>query len=593
VPDQTPVQRRLAAILAGDVAGYSRLMGVDEVGTLNNLKAIRRELADPAIAAHHGRVVKTTGDGILIEFPSVVDAVACAVAIQEGMVARNADVPEDKRIVFRIGINIGDIIIDEADILGDGVNIAARLEALAEPGGICISDDGYRQVRGKIDLHFRDLGEQRLKNIAEPIRVYAVSPLVARSTNSPRAQRSPVPRLSIVVLPFTNLGDKEQDYFADGITESLTTDLSRISGAFVIARNTAFTYKGKAADARQIGRELGVRYVMEGSVQTAGSRVRVNAQLIDTETGTHLWAERFDKPRADLFDMQDEITTRLARTIGVELVAAESRRAERERPDQMDAVDLTMHGWEIINQPISMEGMRQGRKYFLAAVQLDDQNVDALVGLAFTSHYLETQTYTSPTLSEHSRAADAAIIKALRLAPNNALAHCVRAMVLPRFLGETEQAMRECELAINLDRNLASAHALAGVLKVFLGRPEDTKAHVTEAMRLSPRDPELGRWFFYLGLSKLYGGRVHEAIDPLRKSVQLNPDYQVAQFFLASALALEGHDAEAAAVRDTGLRLDPTFTITGFRAKPRSDNATYLAQRERIYTGMRKAGVPE
>jgi tetratricopeptide (TPR) repeat protein len=332
---------------------------------------------------------------------------------------------------------------------------------------------------------------------------------------------------------------------------------------------------------------------MEGSVQSGGSRIRVNAQLIDTDTGTHLWAERFDKPRADLFDMQDEITTRLARAVGIELVAAETRRAERERPDNMDAADLTMRGREIMNRPFSAEGMLQARKYFLAALQLNDSNIDALIGLAATYYNLETQTFFSGDLSEQGNAADTATAKALKLAPNNAFAHCVRAMVLSTFLGAPEQALRECELAITLDRNLAMAHALAGFLKVVLGRPEETNAYVAEAMRLSPRDPELGRWYFFLGAASLYGGQVAEAIDHLRKSVQLNPDYNLAHLFLAAALALEGQDAEAAVARDAGLRLNPAFTIAGYRANPRSHNAIHLAQRERIYLGMRKAGIPE
>jgi len=582
----------MAAILAADVAGYSRLMGADEEGTLARLKAHRRELVDPKIAEHHGRIVKTTGDGMLIEFASVVDAVRCAVDVQRGMAERNAEVPRERRIEFRVGINLGDIIIDDDDIHGDGVNVAARLEGLAEPGGICLSSDAYRHVKGKVDLDFRDLGEQRLKNIAEPVRVYAIPPASARTAASSQPASAHAPRLSIVVLPFVNLGgDKEQDYFVDGITESLTTDLSRISGAFVIARNTAFTYKGKGADARQIGRELGVRYVMEGSVQAGGGRIRVNAQLIDSESGAHLWAERFDKPRADLFDMQDEITTRLARTVGIELVAAESGRAERERPDNMDAVDLAMRGRAIMNQPFSLDGVRQARKYFAAALQLDDRNLDALVGLA-DSYHLEARTFGAADLSEQGRAADAATATALRLAPNNALAHYVRAGALLFLLRAPEQALRECELAISLDRNLALAHGLAGLVKLLLGRPEETEAHVTEAIRLSPRDPELYRWYQVLGAADLFRGRFDQAIDALQKSVQLNPNYSLAHFFLASGLALTGRDTEAAAACGAGLRLDPTFTIARFRALAPSDNATYLAQRERALEGMRKAGVP-
>src|SRR5215813_11183542 len=304
------IGRRLAAIVAADVAGYSRLMGLDEVGTAQTLREHRKG-TDALVAKHGGRIVKTTGDGVLLEFPSVVDAVECTVAVQTVMAERNTDVPQDRRMLFRIGINLGDILIDGDDILGDGVNVAARLEGIAEPGGICISSSAYDQVRGKVPVEFADIGEQVLKNIARPIRSYAVglNPNAHQTASLP----SSAPRLSIVVLPFANIGaDPEQEYFVDGVTESLTTDLSRINGAFVIARNTAFTFKGKAIDVKKLGRELNVRYVLEGSVQRGGNRLRVNVQLIDAETGNHLWAERFDKPVADLFDMQDEIVSRLA-----------------------------------------------------------------------------------------------------------------------------------------------------------------------------------------------------------------------------------------------------------------------------------------
>jgi len=348
--------RRLAAILAVDVAGYSRLMGEDEAGTARAVRE-HRDAARPTVASHGGRIVKTMGDGLLLEFLSVVAAVECAIAVQRLMAARNAEVPEARRIVYRIGVNLGDVLIEGDDILGDGVNIAARLEGIAEPGGICVSGSAYDQVRGKIEPEFTDLGDRQLKNIARPVRVYAISPpshpvvtpakagvhgsasetgasMDSRlrgndgGKGAAREKESP-PRLSIVVLPFANIGgDPEQDYFVDGVTESLTTDLSRISGSFVIARNTAFTFKGKPVDVKQIGRELSVRYVLEGSVQRGGNRLRVNVQLIDAESDNHLWAERFDKPLADLFDMQDEIVARLARQLDTELIAAEARRAE-------------------------------------------------------------------------------------------------------------------------------------------------------------------------------------------------------------------------------------------------------------------------
>jgi TolB-like protein/class 3 adenylate cyclase len=313
------VERRLSAIVAADVAGYSRLMGIDEAGTARILRE-HRIIADAVIAKHGGRIVKSTGDGLLIEFASVVDAVECAVAVQALMAERNEGVPQDRRMLFRIGVNLGDILIEGDDILGDGVNVAARLEGIAEPGGICVSSSTYDQVRGKVDVEFADLGEQNLKNIARPIHAYAVrrNGLDLNKRNSAVPQTPSAPRLSIVVLPFANIGgDPEQDYFVDGVTESLTTDLSRISGAFVIARNTAFTFKGNAVNVKQIGRELNIRYVLEGSAQRNINRLRVNVQLIDAETGNHLWAERFDKPIADLFDMQDEIVSRLANTLAL------------------------------------------------------------------------------------------------------------------------------------------------------------------------------------------------------------------------------------------------------------------------------------
>ena len=333
--------RKLAAILVSDVVGYSRLAGADEDRILARLRTLRSDLIDPTIAVHHGRVVKRTGDGSIVEFRSVVDAVNCAIEVQRAMVERNAGVPPDRRIEFRIGIHLGDVVEEaDGDLMGDGVNIAARFEGIANPGAICLSEHAYWQVKGRLDLAVSDLGPTQLKNIAEPIRVYSLGvgyPAQARPAPGPAAEKSAPPRLSIVVLPFANLGGgPEQEYFVDGVTESLTTDLSRLRGSFVIGRNTAFTYKGKPVDLKQIGRELNVRYVLEGSVQRGGNRMRVNVQLIDAETGNHLWAERFDKPLADLFDMQDEIVARLAGALNTQLVAAEARRAEQAPNPELD-----------------------------------------------------------------------------------------------------------------------------------------------------------------------------------------------------------------------------------------------------------------
>jgi TolB-like protein len=379
--------RRLAAILAADVAGYSRLMGADEEGTLSSLKAHRRELVDPKIREHRGRIVKTTGDGMLVEFSSVVDAVRCAVEIQRAMADRNAETSEDKRIVFRIGVNLGDVIADGGDIYGDGVNIVARLEALSEPGGLCISRTVHDQVLDKLPYAFDDIGEQTLRNIARPVRVYALgraavavlSSVTAkappRATRRRATRRRELPRLSIVVLPFTNLSnDPDQEYFADGITDDLTTDLSRISDNFVISRNTAFTYKGKPTDTKQIGRELGVRYVLEGSVRRTGDQVRVNARLIDTESGAHLWADRFDTDRANLAEAQSEITGRLAWALNIELLSDASRRIERENAVNPDARDLVMRGWASWYRPASLANGQEALRAFERALEIDPRS---------------------------------------------------------------------------------------------------------------------------------------------------------------------------------------------------------------------------
>ncbi|HEV2545759.1 MAG TPA: adenylate/guanylate cyclase domain-containing protein [Stellaceae bacterium] len=590
---QPEVQRKLAAILAADVAGYSRLTGADEEGTIARLRALRRELIDPTIEAHHGRIVKTTGDGILIEFASVVDGVRCAVEVQREMASRNSDIPPGKRLEFRIGIHLGDVVVDGDDLLGDGVNVAARIERLSEPGAICVSEDAYRHVCDKAPLKFIDIGERVLKNIARPMRVYAVPAATERSIPRAHVSSADTRRLSIVVLPFTNLsGDKEQDYFVDGITESLTTDLSRISGAFVIARNTAFTYKGKSVDARQIGRELGVRYLMEGSVQSGRDRIRINAQLIDTETGAHLWAERFDKPRADLFDMQDEITSRLAHAIGIELVAAETQRAARERSNDMDAVDLEMRGRAIWKKPFSLARAREARKFFEAALRLDDRMVDALVGLAAT-HIDEVINIGSDSPQEQIRLAEEALSKALTLAPNNANAHYYQARTW-HALAAPERAIRECELAIRLDSNHAWAHAYVGAMKILLGRAEETEADVAAAIRLSPRDPGLGTWFLILGMADLALGRLSEAVDRLRKSVEINPHRWVAFLYLAAALVMLGRGSEAAEACATGRRLVPDMTINKFRTGALSSrHPVYVAHMERTFQAMRKAGLPE
>ena len=408
----------------------------------------------------------------------------------------------------------------------------------------------------------------------------------------PVASEPTPPRLSLVVLPFVNIGSNaEDDHFADGITETLTTDLSRRSGVFAISRNTAFAYKDKLVDTRQIGRELGVRYVLEGSVQNAGERMRFNVQLVDAESGAHQWAERFDKQRTDPLEVQDEVITRLARTIHIELIAAESQRATRERPDRLDSMDYTLHGWSLWYRHRSLEAARQARSCFEAALSLDEYNVGALLGFADT-HMSEVNMYASDDRAEQIRAAEAAATKALMLAPDSANAHVTYGTVLYAMCAP-ERALREFKLAIGLDGNLSLAHAYVGLMKFFLGRAGETRAHVEKAIRLSPRDPLLFRWHFFIGLADIYLGRVVRGIESMRKSVEINPNWGLSQFVLAGALALAGLLTEAAEVCAIARRLAPNFTIAKFRAEAIGDNPVYLAQREYFDKGLRLAGVLE
>jgi TolB-like protein/class 3 adenylate cyclase/Flp pilus assembly protein TadD len=587
------IERRLSAIMAADVAGYSRLMHDDEEATHVRLTALLADAVDPAIAEHAGRVVKNTGDGFLAEFPSAVEAVRAALQFQNRIHTLTDSDAEEMRILFRVGINIGDVIVEPHDIFGDGVNVAARLESIAEPGGICISSSAYDQVRGKVGVEFTDLGEQNLKNIARPIRAYAVareglSPVTKVGSTTPSSLSAP--RLSMVVLPFANIGgDPEQDYFVDGVTESLTTDLSRINGSFVIGRHTAFTFKGKAVDLKQIGRELNVRYVLEGSVQRGGNRLRVNVQLIDAETGKHLWAERFDKPVADLFDMQDEIVSRLANTLNTQLVEAEARRAERSL--HPDAMDLIFQGMACLNKGRTSEYLAQSRSFFERALALDPKNVEALVGLAVVDAAAVGMALTVERAARLA-AAETALIKALSLAPQHARAHWLLGNI-KMFTNRAAQGIAECEQALALDRNLANAHAYIGRAKYLLGRGEETEAHVQEALRLSPRDTEAFVWMMFAGFAKLQLGADQEAVARFRRSVEINRNHPRAHIYLATALAHLGQLDEARSAAQAGLALDPTFTISRFRANVPSDNPTYLAGRERFYEGMRMAGVPE
>jgi TolB-like protein/class 3 adenylate cyclase/Flp pilus assembly protein TadD len=587
--------RKLAAILAADVAGYSKLAGADEERTLARLRALRSDLIDPTIAVYHGRVVKRTGDGSIIEFRSVVDAVRCAIEVQNGMVERNAGLSPDRRIEFRVGIHLGDVVEEsDGDLMGDGVNIAARLEGIADPGGICLSEDAYRQVRDRVKEGLTDLGEKELKNIARPVRAYAVKigstgPAVASHLSE--ADKVGPPRLSIVVLPFANIGgDPEQEYFVDGVTESLTTDLSRISGSFVIGRNTAFTYKGKHVDLKQIGHELNVRYVLEGSVQRSGSRLRINVQLIDAESGAHLWAERFDKPVADLFDMQDEIVARLASQLGTQLIAAEARRAER--APHPDSTDLYYQGLAWFNKGVTREFMMLARGFFERALALDPGNLDALVGTGQVDATLGAAHLTDDRVKSLAQA-EAALTKALRLAPDNAIAHQFMGLLQLQTKRAT-QAIAQLERSLALNPNLADARAHIGLAKLFDGCGDETEGDVNEALRLSPRDNRAWLWMHFSGAAKIQLGADEDAVKWFRRAIELNPNFPLMHFFLAAALANLGKLEEARVETKAALALDPAFTVQRFRlGGPESDNPIFVRQRERLTDMMRKAGVPE
>ena len=585
--------RKLAAILVADVVGYSRLAGADEERTLARLRGLRSDLIDPTIAVHHGRVVKRTGDGAVVEFRSVVDAVRCAIELQSGIAERNSGLPPEKRIECRVGIHLGDVVEEsDGDLMGDGVNIAARLEGVGEPGGVYLSEDAYRQVRDKVREEFVDLGERRLKNIARPVRIYVVRIDTDRRAPSVRSEANELgpPHLSIVVLPFANLaGDAEQNYFVDGVTESLTTDLSQMSGMLVIGRNTAFSYKSKQVDLKQIGRELNVRYVLEGSVQRSASRMRVNVQLIDAESGNHLWADRFDKPVTDLFDMQDEIVARLANALNAQLIIAEARRAERN--PSPDSMDLYFRGMSAYNKGLTPDNLSEARKLFERALALDPANVDAIVAAGLASIVL-VGVHLSDDRAARLAAAEALAIKALSIAPEKASGHLCLGVVYI-YTHRAAQGISEFARALALDRNLAAAHAYIGLAQNFVGRGEEAAAHIEDALRLSPRDTAVYLWRTFNGSVKVFLAKNEEAAGELRLAIEANRNFSAAHFYLAVALAELGRLDEARLETKEGLSIDPTFTIRRYRADAPSDNPIFMSRRRQIYEIMRAIGVPE
>jgi adenylate cyclase len=621
-------------------------MGADEEGTLDRLKACRRELIDPGIARHRGRIVKTTGDGLLIEFSSPVEAVRWAVGMQQGMVDRNADILDEKRIVFRVGINLGDVIVDDKDLYGDAVNIAARLEELADPGGICISRALQEQIRDRLTLPFEDGGEVGVKNIARPVHVYALhaddvaalpraeaaalpagpryprhivaavavaclviiaggswwlwfapkapSPIVTALPQEKVAavQSAARPHLSIVVLPFTNMSDnRDQQYFADGITEDLTTELSRMANSFVISRDTAFTYKDKSINAKQIGQELGVRYVLEGSVQRSDKQVRVNAQLIDAETDVHVWAERFERDIGDLFALQDEITSRIALALNVALVGAEATRPTT----NPDARDYILRGQATSFKPPTRDNYAEAIGLFERALALDPHSADAKSRLALELINRTNSRMTDTPTADLARAENL-VGEALAASPNSLIAHFAKG----RFLSaqrRVEEAIPEYETVLASDPNYTGAIASLGSAKFETGSIEAMIPAMEQAIRLSPRDPHIGSWYAGIGTALLVQSRTAEAIPWLERANSDMPELPVIHARLASAYALEGDSERAAAELAVARRLvgDDRYTnIARLRAIGYFGVPKVRALFEATYfVGLRKAGMPE
>jgi adenylate cyclase len=620
-------RRKLAAILVSDIAGFSRLAGSDEDRILARLRALRSDLIDPTIAVHNGRVVKRTGDGSIVEFRSVVDAVRCALEVQNAMVERNAGVPDNRRIDFRVGIHIGDVVEEsDGDLMGDGVNIAARLQSVAKPGAICLSEDAYRQVKSRLDLKVSDLGATRLKNIAEPVRVYSLvvgQPAQAKPAPSaaPADQRkspaskgrlgfgplaaamaallilaaasgwfvlagrsvkpAPAAHLSVVVLPFANLsGDPAQDYFSDGVTENLTTELSRIKDSFVIARNTAFTYKGKAIDAKQIGKELGVRYVLEGSVQRDQSRVRVNAQLIDAESGAHIWADRFESDVADLFKLQDQVVAQLANALRYELGAAEATKAAGTQ--NPDAIDLAMRGWAVMPSFTSKDQTDAARPLFEKALKIDPDNSEALAGKATTT--LSEYIYAPKADVDYDAAILGLADRAIALDRGNIHAYRTKGQYLA-VSGRPGDAVRTLDAGLAIDPNSAALLATRGNAEDYLRRFEQAKSDVQQAMVLSPRDPEMSRWFNLRADPELGLGRFDEALEDVEKAVDGGYRNIYSYINLAAAHAFKGEMEEAKAAIAEARRLKPDLSVKWLvKHKPVLQFA---------FDELRKAGLPE
>jgi len=590
------VERRLAAILAADVAGSCRLIGIDEEGTLAQLKALRKTLFDPKIAEHHGRIVKNTGDGVLVEFASVVDAVRCADEIQRGVAEQNIDVPQIKRIEFRIGIHIGDIIIEENDIFGDGVNIAVRLEGIADPGGVSISDDAHRQIRGKIGIDYDDMGPQVLKNIAEPMRVWrariGASFSTARLTNRPTstAQALALPdKPSIAVLPFENMsGEPEQEYFADGMVEDIITGLSRSKSLFVIARTSSFSYKGKAVDVKRVGRELGVRYVLEGSVRKAGNRVRITGQLINAATGAHLWADQFDSLLEDIFDLQDRVTSSVIGAIAPQLQRAEIERAQRKPTGSLQAYDYYLRALASL--------YRRTREETTEALKLTEiaSGIDPEFAAAYA---LGARCYAQKKSFGWSSDASQERVEARRLARRaieldqddpSVLARAGHALAF--VVGEVEEGAALLSRAINLDPNQAAARSLRAWVHLFSGEIDAAIEQFQVALRSSPLDPSIFSPQTGMAFAHFLAGRNEEASSWAATAVRRQPTFLPGQRIMMACHAMSGRVEEARQACMLALQLDPTQRISGIKDRAPFRRAEDI---ERLAQAFRIAGMPE
>ncbi len=581
------VQRRLAAILAADVVGYSRMMRENEAGTLAQLKTHRIEVFDPHIDEHNGRIVKTTGDGVLVEFASAVDATECAIKIQRALARRNEDVPLGHRIELRIGINLGDIIVDGDDIYGDGVNVAARLEGLCDTGEVYVSAAVHDQVDGKIEAVFEDLGEHMVKNIDKPIRVYRARAQSEETANTAdKTEPSPVSdKPSIAVLPFDNMsGDPEQEYFSDGISEDLITALSRIRHFNVIARNSTFSYKGTSPDIRQVSKELGARYIVEGSVRKSGSRVRVSAQLIDGTTGNHVWAERYDRDLQEIFAVQDELTLTLVGAIEPEMNKSEQQRAVTNRVENLDAWELYHRGmWHMSRQ--TPEDLRVASSLFQQATELDGNFAPAHAAYA---HCFTRIRLMGTDEGDRERALKSAR-RAIELDNSDATAHVALGLVQMHDR-EHGQAIAEFETATRLNPGSAQTHHFLGTALMHAGRADEALPHLAEAIRLSPADPDAALFNSRIGMAHFYLGDYEAAVQWTEKGIRLPGSNWPMRAFRVAALAQLGRDNDASDALAELLRFRPDITLSFVRNRLPTADAAY---RENLFDGLRKAGLPE